>query len=223
LENKLSGLERLFKIKLNYRSNFVLQRDNLMRTNAKFNREQVVDKATELYWQKGFNGTSMRNLQEVIDMRPGSIYASFGSKEGLFREALNHYANMGIAGLMECVEKTTSPMHALQLFMQQLVVGSKKKAPSCMCMLAKTVGELTDDNADLLAETKRLLAKIEGEFATLLIKAQEIGEIDKTKDVIKLARHIQVQTLGLRTYARTCDDSALLESMVQDVFRHYPF
>ncbi|MFA0500949.1 TetR/AcrR family transcriptional regulator, partial [Vibrio sp. 10N.222.46.A1] len=56
-----------------------------MAKTAKFDRQDVVDKATNLYWEKGFHATSMRNLQDVIDMRPGSIYAAFGSKEGLFK------------------------------------------------------------------------------------------------------------------------------------------
>ena len=55
---------------------------------AKFDRQQVIDKATHLYWEKGFHATSMRHLQEVIDMRPGSIYAAFGSKEELFKHCL---------------------------------------------------------------------------------------------------------------------------------------
>ena len=66
-----------------------------MSKSAKFNREDIIQKAANLYWEKGFHATSMRNLQEVIDMRPGSIYASFGSKEGLFKEALQHYASHG--------------------------------------------------------------------------------------------------------------------------------
>ena len=61
---------------------------------TKFDRQDAVDKATHLYWEKCFHGTSMRNLQDVIDMRPGSIYACFGSKEGLFKEVLNNYAQI---------------------------------------------------------------------------------------------------------------------------------
>ncbi|WP_289031157.1 TetR/AcrR family transcriptional regulator [uncultured Paraglaciecola sp.] len=195
----------------------------MMRKNAKFDRAEVVNNATKLYWEKGFNGTSMRNLQDVIDMRPGSIYATFGSKEGLFKEALNRYADMGIEELLTCRKAVDSPLKALKLFMKSAVLDYTNSAPSRMCMLAKTMGELTEDNADLLQEAKRLLAKIEAEFVTLLQEAQELGEVDSNKDVHKLARHIQVQTMGLRTYAKACDDHTILETLVDDVFKHHPF
>ena len=63
-----------------------------MSKNAKFDRTEVVEKATNLYWEKGYHGTSMRDLQTTVDLRPGSIYAAFGSKDNLFKEAINHYA-----------------------------------------------------------------------------------------------------------------------------------
>ncbi|MEP0354573.1 TetR/AcrR family transcriptional regulator [Paraglaciecola sp.] len=195
----------------------------MMRKNAKFDRAEVVDNATRLYWEKGFNGTSMRNLQDVIDMRPGSIYATFGSKEGLFKEALNRYTEMGIEELRRCRVHSSSPLVALNVFMRNVVLDYANKAPNRMCMLAKTMGELTQDTPELLKEAKRLLAKVEAEFVTLLQEAQDLGELDSTKNVATLARHIQVQTMGLRTYAKACDNQEELETMVDDVFKHHPF
>lgn len=61
-------------------------------STAKHDRQDAIQKATDLFWEKGFHATSMRNIQQAMDMRPGSIYASFGSKEGLFQESLQHYA-----------------------------------------------------------------------------------------------------------------------------------
>ncbi len=50
---------------------------------VKHDRQVAIRKATDLFWKKGFHATSMRNLHDVIDMHPGSIYASFGSKESV--------------------------------------------------------------------------------------------------------------------------------------------
>ena len=46
----------------------------------KLDRDEVIEKVKDLYWEKGYHATSMRNLQDVVDMRPGSIYAAFGSR-----------------------------------------------------------------------------------------------------------------------------------------------
>ncbi|MCL1046986.1 TetR/AcrR family transcriptional regulator [Shewanella electrodiphila] len=187
---------------------------------AKFNREDIIHKAANLYWQKGFHATSMRNLQEVIDMRPGSIYATFGSKEGLFKEALQYYAQTGVQALHACRTETGSPLQALKLFIERSVMGSKcdTQAPSGMCMLVKTVAELTEDNADLLAEAKLSLVMIETEFAKLLTEAQTCGELDASQDVKALARFVQVQIIGIRTYAHANRDSDTIQQLIDDLF-----
>ena len=194
-----------------------------MAKTAKFDRQDVVDKATNLYWEKGFHATSMRNLQDVIDMRPGSIYAAFGSKEGLFKETLARYTELGILNLNQFRSETGSPIKALENFVKRAVVESKQSAPNGMCMLAKTVAELTDEHAELLEEAKKSLKIMESEFAKLIAEAQELGEISKEREPTQLARHVQVQIAGLRTYAKTCDDIDLLNSMVEDIFKYHPF
>ena len=191
-----------------------------MAKNIKYDREDVVKKATDLYWEKGFHGTSMRNLQDVIDMRPGSIYATFGSKEGLYKEAIQYYADMGLQQMEDCRKATSSPLDALKMFMKKLIIESYHSAPSGMCMLAKTVAELTEENAELLAEAKRLLNVLEGAFVGVLLQAQERGELDNSIDTVALARYIQVQILGLRSYLRVNDNysDSDMDRLIDELF-----
>jgi len=185
--------------------------------SVKYDREEVIKKATDLFWEKGFHATSMRNLQEVIDMRPGSIYASFGSKDGLFRETLNFYADAGLKQLAELVETSVSPLEALKSFLRNSVNASCS-APSNMCMLVKSISELTEeDNAELLAESKRLLHLLELAFDDVLIKAKACGELDETTDPKRLGRFLQMQLMGLRSYARATEGHAQVEELLEDV------
>lgn len=190
----------------------------VMANTSKKNRLDVVDKAMNLYWEKGFHGTSMRNLQDVIDMRPGSIYAAFGSKEGLFKEALQHYAQQGLEYLAALKVKTGSPLQGLKAFIEAAVITSKTDSPSGMCMLTKTISELTEDNAELLAEAKLLLTKVEGAFATTIIEAQEAGEVSPQKNAKQLASYLQVQIMGLRNYARINNDDQCVLDMIDSIF-----
>lgn len=189
-----------------------------MANKSKKNRQDIVDKATNLYWEKGFHGTSMRNLQDVIDMRPGSIYAAFGSKEGLFKEALQHYTQQGFEHLIALKAQTGSPLQGLKAFVEAAVITSQTEAPSGMCMLAKTISELTEENAELLAEAKLLLTKMEGVFTNTIIEAQTAGEVPPQKQAKQLARHLQVQIMGLRTYARVSHDEKTVSDMLDAVF-----
>lgn len=194
-----------------------------MAKTAKFDRQEVVDKATKLYWQKGYHATSMRNLQDEVDMRPGSIYAAFGSKDGLFKETLRHYTDMGLVQIQHLAEQYPSPIEALKAFVNAQVVDTQSRAPNGMCMLAKTLGELTEDNQELIDTTKSLLGEIVDEMITLIEKAKEIGELETDKNARELAEHIQIQIAGLRTFAKIKGDKAELEKKIEAIFNHYPF
>ncbi|TYK65714.1 TetR/AcrR family transcriptional regulator [Colwellia echini] len=190
---------------------------------TKFDRQDVINKATNLYWQKGFHATSMRNLQDVIDMRPGSIYAAFGNKDGLFIEVLKNYTDMGIAMLAECRAQMTSPIATLKAFVTMQVIDTQTDAPNGMCMLAKTVGELTEEHQELLTVAKNSLHRIEQAFVSLIEEAQSLGEISEEKDAKRLASHVVIQINGLRTYAKANNVDASLVPLIDDIFLQHPF
>ncbi|WP_415899725.1 TetR/AcrR family transcriptional regulator [Neptuniibacter sp. QD48_11] len=187
-----------------------------MANTLKHDRAEVLDKATNLFWEKGFHATSMRNLQDHIDMRPGSIYAAFGSKEGLFKESLNHYAKTSLARLTESTKTSESPLAALKAFIKTVVLNCREDTPSEMCMLVKAIAELTEENGELLDEAKGLLKAVEQALTQLIEQAQAAGEVDSSKDAARLARYIQMQLIGLRVYARVSPDEDDLVAMIDD-------
>lgn len=194
-----------------------------MANSAKYDRQEVIDKATNLYWKKGFHATSMRNLQDEIDMRPGSIYAAFGSKDGLFKEALRNYTDMGLAQLQLFREEHGSPINALKAFVKVQVIDTQGDAPNGMCMLSKTISELTAENQELIDLTKEHLGEIANAFIMLIKEAQALGEVDKDKSPEDLAIHVQIQIAGLRAFAKINNDKRMLNNKIEDIFTHHPF
>lgn len=186
---------------------------------AKYDREDVVHKAMTLFWRQGFSGTSTRDLQQAIDMRPGSIYAAFGSKEGLYKEALQHYsATMG-GILLEKVEQQGSALKGLEAYIRCVVIERRDIAPSDMCMLVKTIAEITESNPELLSLSKALMKKTEQRFSGLLAQAQQEGELPTAKDPTMLAKFLQVQMIGLRTFLRSSQDPDAVDGLISEVFR----
>lgn len=195
-----------------------------MSKTAKFNREDVIEKATNLYWEKGYHGTSMRNLQTAIDLRPGSIYATFGSKDNLFKEAIHHYAAKTGDLLQDCLDQSATPLTGLKLFIKKLIVDNLDGKPSCMCMIVKSLSELTEsDNKELLDEVKKILANVETRLVGIITEAMDAGELDKNKDAIELASYLQIQIIGLRTYARVNNNKEMVNKFIDDIFIGAPF
>jgi AcrR family transcriptional regulator len=195
-----------------------------MSKTAKFNREEVIEKATNLYWSKGYHGTSMRNLQSAIDLRPGSIYATFGSKDNLFKESIHYYARKTGELLQDCLTQSSSPLSGLKLFVNRLILDNLDGTPSCMCMIVKSISELTEsDNKVLLDEAKSLLLGVEAQFADIISQAIAQHEIPAHKDPLELASYLQVQIMGLRTYARVNNNEVMVKKFIDNIFMVAPF
>jgi len=190
-----------------------------MSKQTKFNRDDVIEKAKNLYWEKGYHATSMRNLQDVIDMRPGSIYAAFGSKENLFKEALNRYAQESTDQLASSMAQEETALGGLKRFIRNVTLCDKKTVPSGMCMIVKSVAELTqDDNPDLLACATAILESVEASFDLIFQQAIDNGEISGGKSPAELARYLQVQIMGLKTYVQATNNLEAIEKLIDDVF-----
>ena len=193
-----------------------------MSAQAKFNRDDVIEKAKNLYWEKGYHATSMRNLQDVVDMRPGSIYAAFGNKDNLFKEALNRYAEEGAANLANSIAQEETVIAGLKRFIHSVTVCSKGTAPSGMCMVVKTIGELTqNDSPELLNHATSILERVEASFVKTFQQAIDNGEISNDKDPAELARYFQIQVMGLRTYAQVSNDMGAVEKYIDGIFEQF--
>lgn len=190
---------------------------------AQFDRDVVIQKALNLYWKKGYHATSMRNLQDVVDLRPGSIYSAFGSKEGLFSEVLKQYVQSSLAGLLAFQKSNDSPLCALKLFIKSSINGDNCSVPSGMCMLVKTVAELTEENGELLAQARHYLEMLEAAFADLFAQAIKLGELDDTSEPVYLARILQIQLMGLKTYSHAKPTNIDTNQVIDEIFNNPPF
>src|SRR3990170_7485783 len=56
-----------------------------------FDADQVLDRALQVFWRKGYEGATLCDLTKAMGINPPSLYAAFGNKEGLFRKALDRY------------------------------------------------------------------------------------------------------------------------------------
>ena len=163
-----------------------------------YDRHDLIERARDLFWRRGWAGTSLKDLEAALKMKPGSFYAAFGSKEALFELALEKYATDGSARLWELAQDY-GPLEALKRHLVNAV--SNEEAPAKACMLSKTLLELHAHNHPLAQKANQHLLRMEGQFAELFQQAQTDGDIGKSHDPKVLARRYQSDLLGLRVSA----------------------
>ena len=169
-----------------------------MPRKPEYDRNELIDRARDLFWQRGWAGTTLKNLEASLQMQPGSFYAAFGSKDALFELALDKYAKDGLLRLKVLADEH-GPIKALQRFSKMAI--DNDAAPAKACMLAKTVLELHTRDHPLADRANGHLLKMEEQFSELFQQAQSAGDIKKSLDPKALARRYQSDLLGLRVSA----------------------
>jgi len=159
-----------------------------------YDRDDLIARARDVFWAKGWAGTSMKDLESTLKLNPGSFYAAFGSKEALYELALDRYAEEGAAGLRALAD-ALGPLEALKAHPQRVLEG---KSAATACMLSKTFLELQAQSHPLAARAGAHLDDMEAVFANLFEEAQSQGQISTTHDPKRLARRYQSDLLGLR-------------------------
>jgi TetR/AcrR family transcriptional repressor of nem operon len=188
-----------------------------MVNKVKFERDEVIRKASQLFWEKGFHATSTRDLQEVVNMRPGSIYAAFGSKEGLYSESLKDYTAQIQAQIEGFLNHSDSILSGLRAFVDNVIL-DRQNRPSAICMLIKANSEFTEKEDTLRELNLKLLRMFEQYLCVLFNQAIKNGELNNNRTALEYAQFFQIQFTGLRGYLNRPGIDELAQPMIDQMF-----
>lgn len=189
-----------------------------MANTSKFNRTDVLTKASTLFWGKGFAGTSIRDIQDTVNMRPGSLYATFGSKEGLFKEALTSYTKQMSGSLDHCIGQVENPIEGLKSFVSFIIIDSQQNNPSGICMLYKASGEFMGENQPLFDFSQSLIQQFEKRVIGIFTDAKQLNFLDKNFDEANAGQQFIIQFTGLRNYFNGRNDPKLAHKLIEKMF-----
>lgn len=188
-----------------------------MARKASYDRDEVLARAQALFWRKGYHATSLKDLEAALDLRPGSIYAAFGSKEGLFAEALRIYGQQSRDQLRETLAAAPSPLAGLADHVRGLGCRAAVPVLSRACMLVKTLLEIPDDDPGLKGVTEEIMRQIETDLADAFRSARAAGELPDHADPARLASRLQAAIFGLRAYAQRSDAGDRIAGLAEDI------
>ena len=171
-----------------------------------FDRTDLIARARHLFWKQGWAGTSLKDLEAELKLKPGSFYAAFGSKDALFGLALDTYAEDG-ARRLEALTEAEGPLGALKRY--PVLILEEGNAPARACMLAKTLIELHQRDHPLAARADAHLRGMEARFTELFRQAQAAEIIAAEHDPVALAQKYQSDLMGLRVSAERMGPKAM--------------
>ncbi|MDP5199551.1 TetR/AcrR family transcriptional regulator [Flavobacterium sp. DG2-3] len=173
-----------------------------MARTKEFNEDQALDKAVEIFWHKGYNGTSAQDLVTHLGLSRSSLYDTFGDKQQLFFKALKKYQIQGQDAIKELLEESEDIKEAFTQIFKQAVKESLEDRITKGCFMVNSSVELAMHDeaiAKVVSENRQTMEDI---FLKAVEKGQKAGQISTKLDALTLSRFLYNNYSGIRVLAR---------------------
>ena len=191
-----------------------------MPRTKEFEPLEALDAAMELFWRKGYEAASMRELLDAMGIGRGSFYDTFGDKHALFLAALDRFQEVRTSWVEEVL--AGSGVDGVREVFRRTVDGLVEFEPRRGCLLANSAVELAPHDPEVAGRISGYVLRTEAAFEGALVLAREAGEIPGDSDPKALARFLVNTLHGMRVLARAGADRETLEDIVHvalDVLR----
>lgn len=183
----------------------------------KVDPKYALNAALELFWAKGFEGTSMNDIVKATGMAKPGIYANFGDKEELYAKALKKYAEeLGKPRIEQFVNSEDPVKVAVEKFMLEIVSMMLNDETPCGCFLVNTLVE-SEGEIPKLEKLSRKFSNYRREaFMNYFKKAQKSGALKKTLDPEEMADFFAGQIMAIALLAKSGADKNTFENFVKN-------
>jgi AcrR family transcriptional regulator len=186
-----------------------------------FDKNQALDRALEVFWRQGYEGASICDLTAAMGISPPSLYAAFGNKESLFRQALDRYGEIQGANIREAlaVPKARDAIAALLHGYARSLTHKSNPAGCLIVQGISRVGEHAQCIRDML-NAKR--AAGEKQVRERLKRAKAEGELPEDADLAALARYVSTVSQGMAVQAAGGASRKELDRVADMALRAWP-
>lgn len=182
-----------------------------------FDTDEVVQKAMEAFWHRGFEATSIQDLVEATKIGRGSLYAAFGSKHGLYELVLQRYVQETTDATRQALMRRVP----VRQVMRDLLLGHIDDAlkmpgrPGCLLVMAITERVPHDEVANRIV--RDAITALRDSFSASLHIARGVGELPQDTDVPTLSNFLVTMIQGLRVMSTVCPDQKPMLAEVVDM------
>ncbi|PGM28220.1 TetR family transcriptional regulator [Bacillus cereus] len=185
-----------------------------MARTREFDEDQVLDAAMQLFWEKGYEATSLSDLTSRMGIQRPSIYSTFGDKKELFEAALRRYTMSRASDIRNRLQSHSSVKEAFSIFFADVVNEEYAGDLSKGCFCINTMVELAphDERFEILTrEHQMYLAVI---FQETIERGIQSGELEVNTDVKSLAQALIVALIGLTVIMKSRPQRSFVDNVI---------
>ena len=167
-----------------------------------FDTDVVTDRALDLFWRKGYQCASLADLERETGVGRKGLYNTFGSKQGLFLEALTRYEARAIELILAPLESEGAGQAAIEHVFQMLTSQEGQLKGNRGCLFCLTAESEVASSAEVAKRVRGYLQRLQHGFAGALHGARTAGDLGTHKDPEALADFLVGTVMGLSAMAR---------------------
>ncbi len=186
-----------------------------MARQKEFDRDEVLHRAMEVFWARGYEGTSIQDLVQHMGINRQSIYDTFGDKHSLFLQALDRYREIQSRKVFEVLERPGSMKKNLRRLFEETVARALSAEGRRGCFIGNSMSELAGRCKETATRTCNSVASAEKMFQKALQRGKEQGELRRVSDTRAVARFLYSNLQGLLLMAKATRDRKLLNDVVK--------
>jgi TetR/AcrR family transcriptional repressor of nem operon len=184
-----------------------------------FDEDDVVARATDLFWRRGYHATSVRDLGEALGLSASSLYRTFGDKHALFLRALDHYRATDSAEARNQLLRPGPVPEVLRDWLIRTVDLPEEGAAARGCFVVNTATELGAEDPTVDERTQAAFGVTRETLQEVLHRGRRDGELRADLDVAATAESLFTLVLGLRVRARAGHGPTELKGVIDTAVR----
>ncbi|MBB6672899.1 TetR/AcrR family transcriptional regulator [Cohnella nanjingensis] len=177
-----------------------------------FNEEQALHAAMELFWEKGYEATSLSDLTAKMGIQRPSLYAAFGDKKELFEAALRKYNQFHASYVRTRLQSVPSVKEALRAFFAGIVAEACEEVPNRGCFCLNVMVELAPHDAKFEVLTREHQMYLAAIFQETIERGKRSGELGNHVNAKALAQTLVVSMIGLTVLMKSRPDRTFADN-----------
>lgn len=186
-----------------------------------FDMEQALDTALKLFWQHGYEGTSIALLADAIGVNPPSLYAAFGNKEELFVQTIERYVDLNGHIYRDSLQKETAQEVAQGILEGVVKLVTRPGSPNG-CLMVQGALATSPDSEKISRMVARLRGRAEGWLVDRFERARQEGDLPPDADPHGLACYLMTLNSGLAVQAKSGISQKQLLKVVAIALQSWP-
>ena len=179
-----------------------------------FDENEVLTKAMNLFWTRGYSTTSMEDLVAGLGISRSSLYDTYTDKHTLFIKALENYQSINALKIQEIVSHPGPAKETIRKLIEMVTEGLLAGRQRKGCFLVNAGVEVAPHDKEVNNLVCRNDQQMEEIFYQVIQKGKKTGEIKNPRDARTLAKFIFNTIKGLQVTAKSTNDKSVFNDII---------